>query len=325
MKNRLRLTVAVAAVAGLAVTACGSSSKSTATTTGAGATTAASTATTAGGASLTGTTIIVGSANFPEGVLLGEIYAQALEAKGAKISRKLNLGNRETYFAAMKSGDIQLIPEYTNSLSSFMLKAKNATPTATNVEQQITEITANLPDNLTVLSPSKAEDKDVIVCNKAAADKYSLKTLDDLGKNAANITLAGPPEFKDRTPFGLAGFETAFNTKFKSFVPLEIGQPVADAIKADKAQCGNLFSTDPFIASDNLVPLSDTKPLVPNEAVLPLIAKDKATDAVKSALNAVSAKLDTPGLTTMMVDVSANAKDPAVVAKTWLTDNGLLK
>jgi osmoprotectant transport system substrate-binding protein len=300
MKNRLRRTLAVAVVAGLAVAACGSGKKAS-------------------------TSITVGSANFPEGVLLGEIYAQALEAKGVKITRKLNLGNRETYFAAMKNGEIQLIPEYTNSLSSFMLKAKNATPTATNVEGQITEITANLPDNLTVLSPSTAEDKDVIVCNKAAADKYSLKTLDDLGKNAANITLGGPAEFKDRTPFGLAGFETAFNTKFKGFVPLEIGQPVADAIKADKIQCGNLFSTDPFISADNLVPLDDTKPLVPNEAVLPLIAKDEATDAVKSALNAVSAKLDTPGLTKMMVDVSANAKDPAVVAKTWLTDNGLLK
>jgi osmoprotectant transport system substrate-binding protein len=319
MKSSVRLSVAVAAVAGLALAACGSS-KNSATTNPVGATT-----TPAAGGDLASTSITVGSAHVPENVLLGEIYAQALEAKGAKITRKLNLGNRETYFAAMKNGEIQLIPEYTNSLLSFMLKAKNATPTATNVEEQIKEITTNLPDNLTVLSPSTAEDKDVIACNKAAADKYSLKTLDDLGKNAANITLGGPAEFKDRTPFGLAGFETAFNTKFKGFVPLEIGQPVADAIKADKVQCGNLFSTDPFISADGLVPLDDTKPLVPNEAVLPLIAKDKATDGVKAVLNAVSDKLDTPGLTKMMVDVATNAKDPVVVAKGWLTDNGLVK
>jgi osmoprotectant transport system substrate-binding protein len=315
--------MAVAAIAGLAVTACGSSSKTTATTAAAGATTAASTG--GGGGDLSSVSITIGSGNFPEAVLLGEIYAQALEAKGAKITRKLNLGNRETYYAAIKGGDLQLLPEYTNSLNSFLLKAKGGTPTATNVEAQIKEITTNLPDNLTLLSPSTAEDKDVIVCNKAAADKYSLKTLDDLGKNAANITIGGPPEFKDRTPFGLAGFETAFNTKFKGFIPLEIGQPVADAIKADKIQCGNLFSTDPFISADNLVALEDTKPLVPNEAVIPLIAKDKATDGVKTALNAVSDKLDTPGLTKMMVDVVTNAKDPAVVAKAWLTDNGLLK
>ncbi len=321
MKSKIRLTMAVAAVAGLAVTACGSSSKSTATTSAAGATTTAA----AAGGDLATTSITVGSANFPENVLLGEIYAQALEAKGAKITRKLNLGNRETYFAAMKSGDLQLLPEYTNSLNSFLLKAKNATPTATNVEGQIKEISANLPDNLIVLSPSTAEDKDVIVCNKASADKYSLKTLDDLGKNAANIVLGGPAEFKDRKPFGLAGFEEVFSTKFKGFVPLEIGQPVADALKADKIQCGNLFSTDPFITADNLVALDDTKPLVPNEAVLPLIAKDKATDGVKAVLNAVSDKLDTDGLKKMMVEVATNAKDPAVVAKTWLTDNGFLK
>jgi osmoprotectant transport system substrate-binding protein len=321
MKNKIRLTMAVAAIAGLALTACGSSKKTTAS-----ATTAPGSATTAsGGGSLSSVSITIGSGNFPEAVLLGEIYAQALEAKGAKITRKLNLGNRETYYAAIKGGDLQLLPEYTNSLSSFLLKAKGGTPTATNVEAQIKEITANLPDNLTLLSPSTAEDKDVIVCNKAAADKYSLKTLDDLGKNAANITIGGPAEFKDRTPFGLAGFESAFNTKFKGFVPLEIGQPVADAIKADKIQCGNLFSTDPFISADGLVALADTKPLVPNEAVIPLIAKDKATDGVKSVLNAVSDKLDTPGLTKMMVDVATNAKDPAVVAKAWLTENGLLK
>lgn len=305
MKSRLRLIAAVAAVAGLALTACGSDK---------------ATSNPVGGASIT-----VGSGNFPEAVLLGEIYSQALEAKGVTITRKLNLGNRETYYTAMTKGEIQLIPEYTNSLNSYLLKVKGGTPTATNVEEQIKEITKNLPDTLTLLSPSTAEDKDVIVCNKAAADKYSLKTLDDLGKNAANIVIGGPPEFKDRTPFGLAGFETLYKTTFKEFVPLTIGQPVADALKADKIQCGNLFSTDPFISADNLVALEDTKPLVPNEAVTPLIAKDKATDAVKSALNAVSDKLDTPGLIAMMVDVATNAKAPAVVAKAWLTDNGLLK
>jgi osmoprotectant transport system substrate-binding protein len=305
MKSRLRLIAAVVTSAGLALAACGSD-KATSNPVG-------------------GTSITVGSANFPENVLLGEIYAQALEAKGAKITRKLNLGNRETYFAALKSGEIQLLPEYTNSLNSFLLKAKNAKPTAKNVEEQIKEITANLPDNLTLLSPSTAEDKDVIVCNKAAADKNSLKTLDDLGKNAANIVLGGPAEFKDRKPFGLAGLEEAYSTKFKGFVPLEIGQPVADALKADKIQCGNLFSTDPFIIADNLVALDDTKPLVPNEAVTPIIAKDKANDAVKTTLNAISDKLNTDGLKKMMVEVATNAKDPVVVAKAWLTDNGFLK
>jgi osmoprotectant transport system substrate-binding protein len=308
MKSRVRLIAAVAAIAGLALTACGSDKKATSNP--------------VGGASIT-----VGSGNFPEAVLLGEIYSQALEAKSVKITRKLNLGNRETYYTAMTKGEIQLLPEYTNSLNSYLLKVKvpPATPTATNVEEQIKEITTNLPDALTLLSPSTAEDKDVIVCNKAAADKYSLKTLDDLGKNAANIVIGGPPEFKDRTPFGLLGFETLYKTKFKDFVPLTIGQPVADALRADKIQCGNLFSTDPFISADNLVALEDAKPLVPNEAVIPLIAKDKATDAVKGALNAVSDKLDTAGLTKMLVDVVTNAKDPAVVAKAWLTDKGLLK
>jgi osmoprotectant transport system substrate-binding protein len=144
MKSSVRLTVAVAAVAGLALAACGSS-KNSSTTNPVGATTVA-----AASGDLASTSIIVGSANFPEAVLLGEIYAQALEAKGAKITRKLNLGNRETYFAAMKSGDLQLIPEYTNSLLSFILKAKNATPTATTSRSR----SRNSPPTCPTTSPS---------------------------------------------------------------------------------------------------------------------------------------------------------------------------
>ena len=174
------------------------------------------------------------------------------------------------------------------------------------------------------MTPSTAENKDVIVCTRRRPTSTRSRPS-TIWANAANITIGGPAEFKDRTPFGLAGFETAYNTKFKGFVPLEIGQPVADALRADKIQCGNLFSTDPFISADNLVALADTKPIVPNEAVLPLIAKDKATDGVKGVLNGVSDKLDTPGLTAMLVDVITNAKDPAVVAKAWLTTNGFVK
>src|SRR4051812_44317786 len=211
MRPHLRIVAALVGASVFALAACGSdNSKSSSATTAAGssATTAASGATTSAGAGgAVNETVTVGSANFSENVLLAEIYAQALEAKGAKINRKLNIGNRETYYQALSNGEIDLMPEYTNSLLSYVLrlKDKNAVPTATTVQQQIDALNAALPSTLEVLPASTAEDKDVIVCNKTTEDKYSFKTLSDLAKTSGEITLGGPPEFATRSPFGIPG------------------------------------------------------------------------------------------------------------------------
>jgi glycine betaine/choline ABC-type transport system substrate-binding protein len=129
---KLRTFTAVVLASSLAVAACGSSSK---TTTG------------SSGPAAAGETLIVGSANFPENVVLMEIYAQALEAKGIKATRKGNLGKREVIFPAMQSGELDLLPEYTNGLLSYVTKGK---PNATDIAGQITELKATLPADLTV-------------------------------------------------------------------------------------------------------------------------------------------------------------------------------
>src|SRR5262249_6632332 len=150
MTHRIRTAAALVGVTVLGLAACGSdntssgSSSSAATRATTTATTAAAGSSTSPGsgatttaaartrppsaANPTGQSLTVGSANFPENVLLAEIYAQALEAKGAKVSRKLNIGNRETYYKALTGGEIDLLPEYTNSLLSYVerLKDKNA-------------------------------------------------------------------------------------------------------------------------------------------------------------------------------------------------------
>jgi osmoprotectant transport system substrate-binding protein len=325
MKLHARSLAALVGVAIIGLAACGSdnSSGSSATTT---ATTAAGAATTAGGGGGAVTqTLTVGSANFPENVLLAEIYAQALEAKGAKINRKLNIGSREVYYAALTSGEIDLLPEYTNSLLSFILKANNQTPTAKNVDEQVTALKAALPSNLTVLTPSTAEDKDVIVCNKQTEDKYSFKTLSDLAAKSGEIVLGGPPEFATRSPFGIPGLKSLYNANFKQFVPLEIGPPLVDALKANAVNCANLFSTDTSISTNNFTALTDDKTIVPNEAVLPLINKAKADPNVTAVLDAVNAKLTTDNLKAMLVEVQNDKKAEADVAKEWLSQNGFTK
>ena len=329
MRSPLRTITVLVGIAVLGLAACGSdnsSSSSSATTAAGAATTAAGAATTAGGGAVTDS-LTVGSANFPENVLLAEIYAGALEAKGAKITRKLNIGNRETYYKAITGGELDLLPEYTNSLLSYVLRLKdpNAVPKATNVQEQIDELKTSLPDNLTVLPASTAEDKDVIVCNKQTTDKYGFKTLSDLSAKAGEITLGGPPEFATRSPFGIPGFKQLYNASFKSFVPLEIGPPLIDALNSNAVNCGNLFSTMSGITTNGFTALTDDKNIVPNEAVLPLISKAKATPAVAAALAAVNAKLDTEGLKAMMVEIEVDKKAEVDVAKEWLTKEGFTK
>ncbi|TRO70358.1 glycine/betaine ABC transporter, partial [Glycocaulis profundi] len=92
-------------------------------------------------------TITVGSAEFPENVIIAEIYAQALEAKGVKVTKKLNIGSREVYLPALKNGEIDLIPEYSGNLLSYL----DPKATATSPKDVVDAIDDALPDNLDVL------------------------------------------------------------------------------------------------------------------------------------------------------------------------------
>lgn len=277
-----------------------------------------------GGGGEDGEAVTVGSANFPESQLLAEIYAQALEVADVSVERNLNIGSREAYFGAIEAGEIDLLPEYTNSLLSFVLRIADpeATPSATSVDEQVTALGEALPESLKVLTPSTAEDKDVIVCRADIAEGLGITNLSELAAVADQITLGAPPEFEQRSPFGLAGFRDLLDAEFAEFVPLAPGE-VADALKGEAIDCGNLFSTMSVITTEGFVALEDDQTLVPNEAVLPLIRVDAASDEVVEALDAVSASLTTDKLKAMMVEVEVEAADPADVAADYLAAEGL--
>ena len=347
--KRTHAWTALALVGALALGACGSDSDSTSDS---------SSATTAVPGASTSFTVTVSSGNFPESQLLAEIYAQSLEQAGIRVARKDSIGAREAYYAAIKAGEVSLIPEYTNSLLSYVQNKEGVTATlppttvadttvdtasadttaattgdttsdtATDgsvpeesngptIEQQVAMIKSILPSNLTVGDPSTAEDKDVIVCGSAVAEKYSLKTLSDLAKVADQITLGAPPEFETRTPFGLVGFKDILGAEFKKFVPLDIGA-VADSIKSGAIDCGNLFSTMSVILTEGFIPLEDDKTLVAHEAVLPLLTTDAATPEVLDALNQVSAGLTTDVLKSLMVKIEVDKLSADEVAKNYL-------
>jgi osmoprotectant transport system substrate-binding protein len=130
------------------------------------------------GTQAAGQTLKVGSANFAENVVLANIYAQALQAQGATVTTQLNIGSRETYMPALQDGSIDLIPEYTGNLLRYF----DEETSATSSEDVFTALPDALPEGLTVLDQSQAENKDAIVVTKETADKYKLSSIADLAQ-----------------------------------------------------------------------------------------------------------------------------------------------
>jgi osmoprotectant transport system substrate-binding protein len=125
-----------------------------------------------------GVTIKVGSANFPENVVLADVYADALKGAGANVSTKLNIGSREKYIPALLDGSIDLIPEYSGVLLQYFKKGD----AAASSDAVFTALQAAVPAKLTVLDQSTAQDADAIVVTAATAQKYHLTSIADLAK-----------------------------------------------------------------------------------------------------------------------------------------------
>jgi osmoprotectant transport system substrate-binding protein len=302
-----RLTLAAAmAVLALTAAACGSNDP---TKTGSGAT----------GSPAPSDTIVVGSANFQENVVLANIYAEALKAKGVQVSTKLNIGSREAYIPGLEDGSIDLIPEYSGVLLQYFDKAA----TAVAPDEVFTALQKALPGDLVVLDKSAAEDKDAVVVTKATADKYKLTSIADLKDAAGKLTFGGPPEFKTR-PDGIPGLKKDYGVTFGSYKTLDAGGPLTvNALKNGQVDAADLFTTDPAITANNFVVLQDPKNNFAAQNVLPLINKAKASDTVTAALNAVSAKLTTQTLIDLLTKVTTDKQDPNAVAKEWLSSQGL--
>ncbi|MCZ2817587.1 glycine betaine ABC transporter substrate-binding protein [Modestobacter sp. VKM Ac-2984] len=130
------------------------------------------------GTQAAGTDLTIGSANFPENITLANIYAQALQAQGATVETQLNIGSREVYMPALQDGSIDLIPEYTGVLLEYF----DEEATAVSSEEVYAALPEALPENLTVLEQSEAQDKDAIVVTRETAEEYGLTSIADLAE-----------------------------------------------------------------------------------------------------------------------------------------------
>ena len=265
--------------------------------------------------------VVVASANFPENVILAEIYAGALKARGVEVSTKLNVGSREVLLPALEQGDVSVLPEYTGALLEYLTKG---TSKATDTAAQVREIRASLPGELTVLEPSAAQDQETVTCTRDVVDRYRLRSLDDLARVSKELTFGGPPELPSRDGFGLRGLKSVYGIEFERFRPLDVAGPLTvSALKSGKVDCANLFSTQSAIGVNGFVSLTDPKKLIASQAIVPLVAKAVATPETTAALDQVSAKLTTRGVEEMVRRVEIDKADAAEVAQDFLRAQGL--
>ncbi|WP_329217971.1 ABC transporter substrate-binding protein [Streptomyces sp. NBC_01485] len=272
-----------------------------------------------GGSSKDGVTI--GTANFTENQVLGYLYAAVLEAAGVKVKVRPNLGTREIVFPALKSGDIDLLPEYQGALLTY-LDPKAA---ATEEGEMQNDLTIALPAGLQVLSYGMAEDADAFAVTRETAKKYGLTSLADLAKLNGKLVIGAAPEVKTRR-VGVVGLKDVYGVEFKEFKSLDSSGPlVKAALKKGDVDVANLFTTDTDILDNGWVVLADPKNLVPGQHIVPLIADRRADSTVRKALAKLGNILTTEQLTELNRQVDKDKKDPEDVANTYAKQHGLAK
>jgi osmoprotectant transport system substrate-binding protein len=264
---------------------------------------------------------VVGSANFPEQLILGNMYADVVEDQGVEVERRLNLGTRDVVFPALESGELTLVPEYNGALLSYLSKGKSD---VTSSEETTKNLKAELPKGLIALQPSEAQDKDALVVTQETAKKYDLKTTSDLAPVADKLVLGGPPEMSER-PDGVPGLKRVYGIEFEEFKPLDAGGSLTtEALANGDIDVGRFFTSQGLIDARGWVVLDDDKDLSPAQNIIPIIRKQDSSAKIDDALNRLSATLTTEDLVKLNRRVEVDKEDPEVVAKDYLEQKGLL-
>ncbi|HEX2234921.1 MAG TPA: ABC transporter substrate-binding protein [Actinomycetota bacterium] len=271
----------------------------------------------------------VGSFDFPESVLLGEIYAATLEDQGVDVVRELGAGPREAVAPALEQDLLDLVPEYLGTSLLFVTLGEAGLPSSPAAAHEAL-VRAYGERGVTVLDYAPAQNQNVIAVTTETAREHALARISDLRPVAPEMTFGGPPECPLR-PLCLRGLERTYGLAFDAFLPLDTGGPMTvAALTAGEVDVGLLFSTDPVIDDPELTLLRDDRDLQPAENVVPVVRSEVAERLGRQALEAidrVSARLTTDGLRTLNAQVALDvepALEPADVAVAWLREEGLI-
>ena len=275
-----------------------------------------------------GVEITVGSKNFTEQYILGEIYAQALEAAGYTVSTDLNLGSEQVALQALESGEISGYPEYTSTaLTSFFGLAPEDVPSdpaqatadsQTQFEQQ----------GLVAFAPAPFNSANAVGLTTATADELGVTTISDLEGKSQDLTLFGSPECRQRVDC-LVGLEDGYGLKFKQFTPVDIEQryPVLDDGQADLSI---VFTTDPQLSAqaEDYVILEDDQGVFPAGNPIFVASQSVVAEAgpdFQTTIETVQEGLTLEVMQELNARVDLDREEPAAVATAYLTDSGYIE
>jgi osmoprotectant transport system substrate-binding protein len=323
--DKRRLRVLLAALSALALTlgvaACGSSDDSTTDTTSQGSSAGAIESNPANGK----VSLTIGSKNFPEQEILGEIYAQALQAAGYKVKTALNLGSETVALKAVKTGQISGYPEYASTaLTSFFGKDPEQVPASAKGAYEEAKVEFE-KEGLTAFAPTPFASANAVGLLKTTAEKYDLEDISDLEGVSEKLSLYGSPECRQRIDC-LAGLEELYGLKFKSFTPVDIGLRYT-VLEKGQADLSILFTTDPQLAaeSDKFVILEDDEEVFPAGNVIFVTKKstvEKAGPDYEETILQVQEGLDLKVMQELDARVELEKQTPKEAAASYLESAG---
>lgn len=258
----------------------------------------------------------IASFDFAESELLGELYAQVVEAEGVPVVRLGAVGPREVVAPALEGGVVDLVPEYLGTAAGHFGAATLDGP---GLDDAIG------PRGLVALTPSSAQDVNVFVVSVALADQLGLTQLSDLADTASSARFGGPVECPERD-LCLLGLAETYGLTFAEFVPQRSLAVTAEALRRGEIDVGLMFSTSAELDPGEFVALLDDRGLQPPENVVPVVraaAVERWGDALPDALDDLSRSLTTEELREMNRRV-ADGESVATVAGSWLAAVGLV-
>jgi osmoprotectant transport system substrate-binding protein len=274
-------------------------------------------------------TVTVGSKNFTEQKVLGDIYAQALEAAGYQTKTELNLGDEKTALAALKDGTIDGYPEYTGTalLSFFNVPTAKLPSDPTKAYDEVKADFAKETPPIEALAPTPFTSSNEVGLTQEEAQKLGgITKISDLKGKSQDLTLYGTPECRQRLDC-LLGLEQVYGLKFKKFVPVDPSLR-HEVLEKGQADLSIVFTTDPQNKRDNVVLLKDDKGMFPPYNSTFLVTKafaDKAGPDLAKTIELVNQGLTADAIQELNARVDLDKQTPDAVAKEYLTESGYIK
>ena len=271
--------------------------------------------------------ITVGSKNFTEQFILGEIYAQALEAAGYDVRKRLDLGSEQIALRALEDGAIDAYPEYTSTaLTSFFGIPPEKVPA--NAQQAFQQSKADFARRgLTAFPPTPFSSANAVGLLTERADELGVSSVSDLEGRSDFLTLAGSPECRRRVDC-LVGLRENYGLRFRKFTPVDIGRRY-DVLDQGQADLSILFTTDAQLSvSDNYVILKDDKGVLPAGNVLFVARRQTATKAgpdFAKVVRSVQTELSLEEMQKLNARVDIDGETPARAARTYLKEFGYVR